>query len=132
MKLAYTIFGTVIVLGLGLLFFVQKYNYDSCLGSGAKDPVMICGNAYSESPELASAGKRLFKANCAACHKLDKHSTGPYLRNISERYTVEDIIKFIRNDFSGKIQRTDKDKIKCNSFPNLSDDDIKNILVYTN
>ena len=31
------------------------------------------------------AGKSLFNANCAACHKLDKKMTGPALRNVEER-----------------------------------------------
>ena len=30
------------------------------------------------------AGKALFNANCAACHKMDKKATGPALRGVAE------------------------------------------------
>ena len=30
-------------------------------------------------------GKKLFNANCAACHKLDAKMTGPALRNVEAR-----------------------------------------------
>ena len=32
-----------------------------------------------------AAGKALFNANCAACHKLDDKMTGPALRGVAER-----------------------------------------------
>ena len=36
-----------------------------------------------------AAGKSLFNANCAACHKLDKPMTGPALRNVCLLYTSD-------------------------------------------
>ncbi|MCK4561992.1 MAG: cytochrome c, partial [Flavobacteriaceae bacterium] len=33
----------------------------------------------------ATNGKKLFNANCAACHKLDKKVIGPALKGISEK-----------------------------------------------
>ena len=97
----------------------------------AQQPVFVCGNAFFESKEEAKQGRNLFMANCAACHKLDAQSTGPALRFINERFSSEDIIKFMRNDFSGKIKYSGKLGYKCTSFPGLSNDDIKNILLYT-
>jgi mono/diheme cytochrome c family protein len=34
----------------------------------------------------AAAGKALFNANCAACHKLYKKATGPALFGVSKKY----------------------------------------------
>ncbi|MBC8755235.1 cytochrome c [Kordia sp. YSTF-M3] len=131
MKIAVSIFIFIISAGMAILFLVnvkeQKEIY-------AQQPVFVCGNAFfdTETSEEARQGKSLFNANCAACHKLDTQSTGPPLRNINERYTSEAIIKFIRNDFSGEIKYTNERGYKCTSFPDLSDDAIKNILSYTN
>lgn len=99
-----------------------------------QQPVFVCGNSFfdTEISEEAKQGRGLFKANCAACHKLNAVSTGPALRFINERYSSEDILKFMRNDFSGKIKYSGELTYKCTPFPNLSDDDIKNILLYTN
>lgn len=85
----------------------------------------------NELSEEARIGKNLFNANCAACHKLNKNSTGPYLRNINERYTTEDIIKFIRKDNSSTIKPKNERGLVCISFPNLTDTDITYILRYT-
>ena len=35
----------------------------------------------------ADAGKKLFKANCASCHKLDKKLIGPALGEVTQRRT---------------------------------------------
>jgi len=117
---------------MAILFFlnVKEHQVASVI---EKEPQFICGNAFfsTATSEEAKQGKRLFNANCAACHKLDAKSTGPALRFVNERFSSEDIIKFMRNDFSGKIKYTGERGYKCTPFPNVSDDDIKNILLYT-
>ena len=35
------------------------------------------------------AGKSLFNANCAACHKLNKKAVGPALSGVTEKYDKE-------------------------------------------
>ena len=46
-------------------------------------------------------GQKLFKANCAACHKIDKKLVGPALSGIEERWeSKENLIAWIAN--SGK------------------------------
>ncbi|WP_298424255.1 cytochrome c [uncultured Kordia sp.] len=135
MKAAISIFVFIISAGAAILFYInaEEQQYAAVMVIKEK-PQFICGTYYI-SPllnEKAKAGKQLFNTNCAACHKLDKYSTGPPLRNINERFTTEDIIKFIRNDFSGTIKYTEKSDYKCTSFPNLSDIDIQTILHYTN
>ncbi|ANH59966.1 c-type cytochrome [Dokdonia donghaensis] len=87
----------------------------------------------------AKAGEALFKANCAACHKLYKPMTGPLLHQVSEKYDREWLYKWIKNS-QGLIKSGDPLAVKVyeengnkvmNSFPALSNADIDNILAYT-
>ncbi|WP_415372231.1 c-type cytochrome [Patiriisocius sp. Uisw_047] len=87
----------------------------------------------------AAAGKALFNANCAACHKLDKKATGPMLRNVAQKYDRDWLYKWISNS-QGLIASGDalaneiyeaNNKSVMTSFPGLSTIDIDNILAYT-
>ncbi|TXE06407.1 c-type cytochrome [Seonamhaeicola algicola] len=90
-------------------------------------------------------GKSLFNTNCAACHHLDKKMTGPALRHVEKRLADEQglgrewIYAWIRNS-SGVIKSGDAYANKVyndfggaamTAFPQLSDDDLNNILAYT-
>jgi mono/diheme cytochrome c family protein len=90
-------------------------------------------------------GKSLFNANCAACHQLDKKMTGPALRQVETRLADDQgldrdwIYTWIRNS-SGLIKSGDSYANKVyneyggaamTAFPQLSDDDLNNILAYT-
>jgi mono/diheme cytochrome c family protein len=93
----------------------------------------------------AKNGEKLFKANCSACHALDKQTIGPALGGIVATVKKEQnldetwFIKWIKDN---KTLRGSGDKyaneifIKFNKtemsvFPSLSDQDIKDILEYT-
>jgi len=90
-------------------------------------------------------GKSLFNANCAACHQLDKKMTGPALRNVEQRLADNEgldrewISAWIRNS-AGVIKSGDAYANKIyneysgaamTAFPQLSDQDISDILAYT-
>ena len=85
------------------------------------------------------AGEALFKANCAACHKLDKKATGPALRNVADKYEKEWLFKWIKN--SQELIKSgdplavklfaDNNNAVMTAFPALSDTDIENVLAYT-
>ncbi|WP_139002127.1 c-type cytochrome [Hyunsoonleella aestuarii] len=90
-------------------------------------------------------GKSLFNANCAACHKLDKKMTGPALRNVEARLADEEgldkewLYTWIKNS-AGMIKSGDAYANKIyneyggaamTAFPQLSNEDIDNILAYT-
>ncbi|MDO5979411.1 c-type cytochrome [Flavivirga spongiicola] len=90
-------------------------------------------------------GKSLFNANCAACHQLDKKMTGPALRHVEQRLSDEQgldrdwISAWIRNSagviksgdaYANKIYN-DYGGAAMTAMPQLSDDDINNILAYT-
>ncbi|WP_412561763.1 c-type cytochrome [Winogradskyella sp. MIT101101] len=90
-------------------------------------------------------GKSLFNANCASCHKLDKPMTGPALRNVEARLAEEQgldrewINAWIRNSAamikSGDLYATkifaEWNNTAMTAFPQLSDQDITDILAYT-
>lgn len=90
-------------------------------------------------------GKTLFNTNCAACHQLDKKMTGPALRNIESILAEEQgldrawLAAWIRNS-PGVIKSGDAyankifaeyNQTAMTPFPQLSDQDISDILAYT-
>jgi mono/diheme cytochrome c family protein len=87
----------------------------------------------------AAKGKEIFNANCAACHKLDAKATGPALRNVAAKYDKEWLYKWIKNSGelikSGDAQAVkvfeENNKVAMTAFPQLSNEDIDNILAYT-
>ena len=85
------------------------------------------------------AGKKLFNANCASCHKLNKKAVGPALKGVSAKYDREWLYSWIKNS-SAMIKAGDPqavavweeyNKVAMNAFPMLSNVDIDNILAYT-
>ena len=94
----------------------------------------------SHSQDLdINKGKSLFNANCAACHKLNKNLIGPALAGVSQKYEKEWLYTWIKNS-SAMIKSGDEravaiweeyNKAAMNAFPQLSNEDIDNILAYT-
>jgi len=99
-------------------------------------------NAQEGDP---AKGKTLFNTNCAACHQLDKKMTGPPLRKIESRLADEQgldrawITDWIHNS-PGVIKSGDPygnkifneyNQTAMTAFPQLSDQDISDILAYT-
>lgn len=93
----------------------------------------------------AKKGETLFKTNCTACHALDKQMVGPALGGVVERLKTEQNLgidwfqKWIKNN---KALRESGDKyanevflkynkVEMQLFPNLSDQDVADILEYT-
>ena len=90
-------------------------------------------------------GKTLFNTNCAACHSLDKKLTGPALRGVEARLLDEQgldrewISAWIRNSaavlksgdaYANKIY-AEYNGAAMTAMPQLSDQDISDILAYT-
>ena len=42
-------------------------------------------------------GEKLYKANCTACHQIDSKLIGPALRGVSDKYSEEWLLKWIKN-----------------------------------
>ncbi len=84
-------------------------------------------------------GRQLFNQDCAACHSLTRKMTGPPLAGVGEKYERDWLYKWIRNS-SALINSGDPDAIKIYNeynqammtpFPMYSDQDIDDILAYT-
>ncbi|MBC8172655.1 MAG: c-type cytochrome [Chitinophagales bacterium] len=82
----------------------------------------------------------MFVANCQKCHILGKKSTGPNLVGVGTRWTDStNLNKWIKNS-QGYLTTGDPYAIALYNeygsvmpaFPNLSDDDLVNILAYVN
>ncbi|WP_445452997.1 c-type cytochrome [Flavobacterium sp. 25HG05S-40] len=112
--------------------------------SQATPPAAIDAATTAAAPAAAAggdpvAGKALFNANCAACHKLDAKATGPALRGVAAKYDMAWIYKWVNNS-SALIKSGDAkaiaiyeeyNKSVMTAFPQLSTTDIDNIIAYT-
>ena len=93
----------------------------------------------------AKNGEKLFKANCTACHALDKQMVGPALGGVVDRLKKEQNLdtdwlhKWIKDNKSLResgdkyaIEVYEKfNKTEMLAYPNLTDQDINDILEYT-
>lgn len=84
------------------------------------------------------AGKALFKANCKACHAMDKKLVGPALKGVDERRETEWLLKWI-NNAPALFESGDADAVELvgqydgqlmSAFPTLKPEQILSILSY--
>ncbi len=106
-------------------------------------PLLILSFCFSfvvaaQEPDIQK-GKALFNANCAACHKLNKRAVGPALAGVSAKYDKEWLYSWIKNS-TAMVKSGDAQAVAIyeeyngsvmTSFPQLSNQDIDNILAYT-
>lgn len=107
--------------------------------------IVLCSSALLKAQGDPATGQTLFKTNCASCHALDKKLVGPALGGVVERLKkdqnldVEWFRKWIKDN---KALRASGDKyanevfnangkVEMTQFPQLSDQDIDNLLAYT-
>ena len=95
--------------------------------------------ALAQEDAAVQAGKKLFNANCAACHKLNKRAVGPALQGVSAKYDREWLYSWIKNS-TAMVKSGDAQAVAIyeeyngsvmTSFPQLSNEDIDNIIAYT-
>jgi mono/diheme cytochrome c family protein len=89
--------------------------------------------------EKAKGGMEVFKANCTACHAVDRKVIGPALADVWSRWdTEENLIAWVKNSqsliksgnpYANKLFN-DNNKSVMQAFPTLSDDQIRNMLIY--
>lgn len=98
-------------------------------------------SGYAQEVDQArqEAGKKLFKTQCASCHKLDKKLIGPALGNIEDKRTNKWLKDWIKDNAALRASG-DKDAIAVfeeykgapmTAFPHLTDENIDDILYYT-
>ena len=81
-------------LALMLTFTIQLFAQDAAPAAAPAIADAAPAAVVSGDP---AAGKALFNAQCAACHKLDAKMTGPALRGVGTKYEKEWLYKWIRN-----------------------------------
>ena len=93
--------------------------------------------SFSNAQDL-KAGESLYKANCTSCHAIDRKVIGPALKDVIEAQDETWMIKWIKNSQS-LVKAGDPAAVKIfneynqsimSSFPQFSDDDVKNIIAY--
>lgn len=100
----------------------------------------FCAGLYSSPVKAqdAAAGKAIFSQKCAACHALDKKLVGPALKGVTGRHDEAWLLKWTKNA-PAMIQSGDPEAKKLydqygpammTAFPELSDEDVKNIYAY--
>lgn len=84
------------------------------------------------------AGESLFKANCKACHAMDKKLVGPALQGVHERRETGWLLKWI-NNAPALFESGDEIAVQLveenggnvmSAFPTLKEDQILSILAY--
>jgi len=99
---------------------------------------LLCSMAVSSvNAQDAAAGAAIFKQKCTACHGIEKAVVGPALKGIDTKYDEAWLLKWIKNA-PAFIASGDAQAVKAaeyspammSAFPELSDDDIKNIVAY--
>ena len=100
---------------------------------------MTSFNTVAQDDAAIQAGKKLFNANCAACHKINKRAVGPPLKGVSAKYDKEWLYSWIKNS-TAMVKSGDAQAVAIyeeyngsvmTSFPQLSTTDIDNIIAYT-
>ncbi|NVJ88250.1 MAG: c-type cytochrome [Flavobacteriaceae bacterium] len=99
----------------------------------------LSSNSQEVDEARQKAGKKLFQSLCASCHKLDKKLIGPALGGVEERRENEWLLAWIKNNAELRASG-DRDAIAIfeeyngsvmSAFPQLSDQQINDILYYT-
>lgn len=128
----------IFCLAFVLTFSLTSFAQEPVAAAPAADAATTAAAAPAAAGDPA-AGKALFNANCAACHKLDGPSTGPALRNVKDRHAMAWLYKWVNNS-SAMIASGDAAAVKVfeenqkrvmTAFPQLSTTDVDNIIAYT-
>jgi cytochrome c oxidase subunit 2 len=111
------------------------------LAPSSQAAVNINGESFTGmevSEGTIKKGMDIFKSKCSACHAIDRRMTGPALAGVHERRELDWLIKWIRNNQELR-NSGDADAIAIyneyngaamNVFTDLSDEDIKSVLMY--
>ena len=91
------------------------------------------------SVDKAKQGMELYKANCTACHAIDRKVVGPALSGVWDRWeSQEKIVAWVNNSqklvgsgdaYANKLFN-ENNKSVMTTFPQLSSDQVINILTY--
>lgn len=102
-QLKYVLYSVLILVGAALTYGIMKPVVQSqwILSKHQEEKITegaTCG--YKEVSVKNTAGKKLFAANCAACHSIPKVLTGPALADVETRgpWTKrENLVKWVKS-----------------------------------
>ena len=118
-----------------VLIFLAIIFFTSCINEGEKQKEE---SQKKETTALNINGETLFKNNCASCHKPNERYIGPALQGSAARWeSTELLYAFVRNSqeiisrnaYAKKLYEEYKQSPML-PYPNLTDNDIKDILSY--
>ena len=119
---------------LGLLFIQQTF------AAGAyKNEVTNTILGQDPSEAKIGEGEKLFTANCASCHALNKKVIGPALAGVADKYEgdyewllawIKNNTKLINSGDARAIAASEYDLSAMNVFENLKDEQVASILMY--
>lgn len=113
-------------------------------GQYTGETVGWCGTGGNVDEGDYTLGKKVWNINgCGACHNKNMvdNATGPALGGVTERwsaYPKEDLYAWVKNNpkliASGHPKANEVwlkySKVTMNTYPNLSDEDVKSVLAY--
>lgn len=118
-------------------------NVSLFFGRLAKSLCLVVGLAFAVSlsahaQDDPKAGEALFKANCTTCHLVQGKRVGPELLGMSSRYEEDWLIPWIKNsqamiaagDETAVRLFEEHNRLVMTAFPQLSDDDVRDIITY--
>ncbi|MEM6262413.1 MAG: c-type cytochrome [Bacteroidota bacterium] len=102
--------------------------------------LFLASASWLQAEPSVEEGKKLFRGNCASCHKVVGQLVGPQLKGVSEKYAndKEWLYEWVRN--SQKLIKAGDEKAVAlyeqynkqamTAFPNLTDENIESILAW--
>ena len=139
-QIKYILYSVLILVGAALTYSAMKPVFFS---EWTASPTQAANSAPAPAKAVAVknvAGKSLFSANCQTCHAIAKDLTGPALANVEARGPWTDrnnLVKWVKNPaafipttkYTTDLAATYNGQVMP-SFPQLSDDEIHQILDY--
>ncbi len=101
--------------------------------------VLLAGSFSSNAQDLAE-GETIWNQNCTSCHAVNRKVVGPALAGVTAKYEEEWLISWIRNS-QAMVKAGDPRAVAIfneynqsvmTAYPNLSDDNIRNVLAFIN
>jgi len=100
--------------------------------------IMLCTFSVATLAQDYAAGEKIFKGNCAACHKMDAKLIGPPLQNVVAEQGEEWTKKWIYNnqelrdagDAHALAIFEEYNKMIMPAYTYLSDDDLTNLTTF--
>lgn len=85
----------LLICSISFLIFSEQ---DEQAIDGNMGGCVVIDDGSLQAGKMFPNGEKLFKANCASCHKADKRLVGPPLKNIFSKYELDRLHLFITNE----------------------------------